>query len=141
MLPSLPLSALYSPMMKIDLLAAAIVACMTCRTLALPQPSDLTVQPRQALDLDLIDQMPDPTRQPDETAGWDADAAVQSVIESIEGLPLPLLPEQINKRDLMIAGSAGYTDNIPLYNTAIDAPLDCHGKVCIPAPKPDGSDR
>jgi hypothetical protein len=128
-------------MMKIDLLAAVFIVWMTCPTLALPQPSDPTVQPRQALDLDLIDQMPDPIRQPDQTAGWDADAAVQSVIESIEGLPLPLLPEQNDKRDIMIAGSAGYTDNIPLYNTAIDAPPDCHGKVWIPSFKLDDSDR
>jgi hypothetical protein len=117
--------------MKINSLAAAIVAWMTCPTLAFPQPSDATLQPRQALDLDLIDQMPDPTRQPDETAGWDAEAAIQSVIESIEGLPLPLLPEPNDKRDLKIAGAPGYTDNIPLYNTAIDAPPDCYGKVWI----------
>jgi hypothetical protein len=106
-----------------------VVCIHSCFISALPRPSSLQVQRRQALDLDLIESTPDPDRQPDDDTNYNPKAAIQSVIAEVEGHPTPLESQPIDKRNIIISPYIGYTDNIRLGDAAIDAPLDCNNKV------------
>ena len=118
--------------MKTNLLAATVVVCMSsCLTLARTPSSGSRTQPRQALNLDLIDNTPDPLRLPDDDSGYDPIKAIQSVVAEVEGHPPKIEIQPKKKREIYAPPHIGYTENIPLRDAAIDAPPDCNNKVCF----------
>lgn len=117
--------------MKIKTLSGAVVAAILPLTSSAgPQTSDPKLQARQSINFDLVDSTPDPTVQPGDTSHFNPAAAIASVIAEVQaGTPLAEKKRALEARDIVVSTYAGYEANIPLGNVAINAPLDCNGKV------------
>lgn len=117
--------------MWVKVLSAAAVATVLAQlTSAAPQTGDSKLQARQSINFDVVDSTPDPTVQPNDNSNTDPAAAIASVIAEIKaGSPLFQKKRALEARDIIVSTYPGYTDNTPLGNAAINAPLDCNQKV------------
>ena len=110
--------------------AAAVATTLVQFTSAVPQAGDSKLQARQNINFKLADSTPDPTVQPNDSSNIDPAAAIASVIAEVKaGVPLSERKRALAARDIIVSTYPGYTDNIPLGNAAINAPLDCNQKV------------
>ncbi|KAL8869357.1 MAG: hypothetical protein Q9174_004332 [Haloplaca sp. 1 TL-2023] len=85
---------------------------------------------RQSIDFDLVNSTPDPTVMPDDRSNFDRDAAIASVIASINKDPLPQASKRsLETRDVAVSTYPGYTANVQVANASMSAPMDCNNKV------------
>jgi hypothetical protein len=111
---------------------AAITATFAQVISAAPQARDGKLQARQSINFDLVESAPDPVVQPDDTSNYNPAAAIASVIADIRaGDVASERKRALKARDIVVSTYTGYTANIALGNAAINAPLDCNGKVSI----------
>ncbi|OCL03336.1 hypothetical protein AOQ84DRAFT_151178 [Glonium stellatum] len=85
-----------------------------------------TLEARQNIDFDLVDSAPDPSIAPDDSANYNPTSALSSVIAEVSENPLPQRRRGIQRRDILVSTSPGYTNNVFLDSAAINAPLDCN---------------
>ena len=109
----------------------AISAASLTLALALPGPNGRKLEARQDIDFDLVDSTPDPTIRPEDTSNFNPSAAIASVVAAVTASPLPQSKRGLEARAIVINTYAGYTDNVPIGNAAINAPLDCNKRVGV----------
>lgn len=115
------------------LVGAAVAATFAQVVSAVPQDGGSKLHARQGIDFDLVDSTPDPTVQPGDTSNFDPAAAIASVIAEVKaGTPLSEERRDLEARDIVVSIYPGYTQNVLLGNAAINAPLDCNGRVGPP---------
>ena len=108
----------------------AVMVTLTRVTLGAPEFAGAKLQARQSIDFDLVDSVPDPVIQPNDVSNFDPAAAIASVIAEVKaGGPLAERKRALESRDILVSTYPGYTDNTPLGNVSINAPLDCNQKV------------
>jgi hypothetical protein len=83
---------------------------------------------RQDIDFELVDESPDPKIAPNNSTGYNQQAAIKAVIAEINEDPLPQ-KRDLQRREIFVQTTAGYTVNTLLTNAAINAPLNCNNAV------------
>jgi hypothetical protein len=107
-----------------------VMVILTRITLGAPEFAGVKLQARQSIDFDLVDSVPDPVIHPNDVSNFDPAAAIASVVAEVKaGGPSAEKKRAIESRDILVSTYPGYTDNTPLGNVAINAPLDCNKKV------------
>lgn len=118
------------PIIALALSVTALPFEASPQEISIASNTPVHVSRRQDIDFLLVDESPDPIKAPDNSTGYNQQAAIQSAIAQINTDPLPQ-KRNLHRRDIVVETYAGYTANTLLNDAAVNAPLNCNNAVCV----------